>query len=118
MEEEYRIIEGFENYSVSNLGNVKNNITGKMLKPYLNNNGYLMIRMNGKHNLVHRLIANAFIQNSNNKPFVDHIDTSPLNNNISNLRWATAQENQFNSKLNKSNKCGYKGVYYEKSRHS
>lgn len=40
--EEYRIIEGFENHSISNLGNVKNNKTNKILKPW-NNNGYKRI---------------------------------------------------------------------------
>ncbi len=41
MQEEYRIINEFPNYSVSNLGNVKNNITGKVLKPQLIRGGYI-----------------------------------------------------------------------------
>ena len=47
MEEEYRKIEGYENYSVSNFGNVKNDETGKFLKQY-NDKGYKLISINNK----------------------------------------------------------------------
>lgn len=47
---------------------------------------------------VHRLVAEAFLPNPDNKPEIDHIDTNPLNNNINNLRWVTHQENMNNSK--------------------
>ena len=40
MEEEFRIIKDYENYSVSNFGNVRNNTTGRILKPGINGNGY------------------------------------------------------------------------------
>ena len=110
MEEEYRKIEGYENYSISNFGNVKNNQTGKMLKPS-NVKGYLSVKLNNKSNLIHRLIANAFIPNPDNKPFIDHIDNNRANNNINNLRWATPSENNYNQKLGKRNKSGFKGVH-------
>lgn len=45
---------------------------------------------------VHRIVAELFIPNPENKPFVDHIDTNPLNNHISNLQWCTASENMNN----------------------
>lgn len=45
---------------------------------------------------VHRFVAEAFIPNPDNKPYIDHIDTNPENNNVENLRWVTALENQRN----------------------
>ena len=53
---------------------------------------------NGKEKgfLVHRLVAEAFIPNPENKPCIDHINTNPQNNNITNLRWVTHKENSNN----------------------
>jgi len=50
----------------------------------------------GKHRNLHRLIAEAFIPNPENKPMVDHKDGNSLNNKIENLRWVTASENLMN----------------------
>ena len=69
--EEYKLIKNFENYSVSNIGNVKNNNTNKILKQ-CNNNGYKKVYLNGKYLSVHRLVAETFILNPENKPCVDH----------------------------------------------
>lgn len=91
-------------YQVSNLGRVKSlskNIKGRNYKeiikvPSLGGKGYYRLPLckNGKNKYfyIHRLVAKAFIPNFNNKPTVDHIDRNKLNNEVSNLRWATYKE--------------------------
>ena len=54
----------------------------------------------------------SFIPNPENKPFVDHIDNNGFNNHISNLRWATNQENQLNVKCCRNSKSGIRGVHF------
>lgn len=86
------------NYLVSNLGKVKslsrNGTINKerILKHKINKVGYNSVYI-GKWKLVHRLVAEAFITNTDNKPFVDHIDHNKSNNSIDNLRWVTMEEN-------------------------
>ena len=109
--EEFKIIQGFKNYSVSNLGNIKNNATNTVLKPNTTK-GYRIVKLNNKNLCIHRLVASAFIPNPDNKLYVDHIDNNRQNNNINNLRWCTHQENQQNQKIKINNTSGYKGVYY------
>lgn len=55
--------------------------------------GYYVVTLNGKKFLLHRLLAEAFIPNPDNKPEVDHIDGNPQNNSLDNLRWSTHKEN-------------------------
>jgi hypothetical protein len=112
--EEFKIIQEFENYSVSNLGCVKNDKTNIILKPYYTTKGYRIVKLNNKNQRIHRLVALAFIPNPDNKLYVDHIDNNPQNNNMNNLRWCTQQENQQNKKIKINNTSGYKGVCYSK----
>ena len=84
-------------------------------KPGRDSKGYIQVALNGKPYLLHRLLAQAFIPNPEGKPFVDHIDGDPLNNCLSNLRWATATENQRNSKKRKDNTSEFKGVSFHKA---
>lgn len=60
-------------------------------------NGYLMVRVGYKGYLVHRLVAQTFIPNPDNKPTVDHINRKRYDNRVANLRWATHREQRDNS---------------------
>lgn len=95
----WKKIDGFEHYSISVDGQVRNDSTLKVLKPCLNNKGYFMVNLwsnnKGSMRLVHRLVALAFIPNHENKPCVNHIDGNPRNNGIENLEWCTYSENQY-----------------------
>lgn len=88
-------IENYENYEVSSLGQVRNIKTNRILQPR-NKDGYLIIGLstNGKTKKfsVHRLVALTFIENLENKPFVNHIDKNKINNSVSNLKWITENE--------------------------
>lgn len=65
----------------------------RILKPMLNHKGYLVVDINGKVKLVHRLVAQIFIPNPDNKPQVNHKDGNKQNNCVSNLEWMTSSEN-------------------------
>lgn len=124
--------EGF--YQVSNLGNIR------MLDRYIkcrggvrfvkccelditvNNHNYCVVGLNdGKKNKqyrVHRLVAEAFIPNPDNKPYIDHINTIKTDNRVQNLRWVTPKENSNNQltiqHLSDSQK-GEKAYWYGKT---
>ncbi|MBV4357712.1 NUMOD4 motif-containing HNH endonuclease [Pinibacter aurantiacus] len=111
MDEIWRDVTGFEKYyQISNKGNVqsldrivytnKGNarlVKGKLLTSRINNFGYLSVRLSYKGItrtlFMHRLIAQEFIDNPENKPFVNHIDGNKTNNSIENLEWVSHSEN-------------------------
>ena len=103
--EEYKLIKNFENYSVSNIGNVKTNDTNEIIKQY-NYHGYKLVHLNGKSFRVHRLVTEAFIPNPKNKPCVDHKNNIRDDNSIDNLRWATIKENSQNVSISSRSKSG------------
>ena len=78
--------------------------------------GYVSKYMNGSLHLVHVLMARTFIDNPSNLLYVDHIDRNPGNNSISNLRWASAANNQHNTTAKRRNgrTSKYKGVCWIK----
>ena len=99
MNEEWRIINDYLEYEVSNLGQVRRN--GKVLKPRIDTRGYYVVSLwkqnQGKTKSIHRLVAETFLPNIDNKPCVDHIDRNPTNNTVTNLRWVTYSENNLNT---------------------
>ena len=101
MLEEWKPIKDWEVfYEISNLGNVRNIKTGKLIKGDINNCGYYRVLLyhNNKRQRYfrHRLVAEHFIINDdvNNKKFVNHIDGDKSNNAIHNLEWVTQSENE------------------------
>ena len=99
MEEIWKSIPKYKDYLVSNLGRVKSlkHKNEYFMTPYVGKNGYKVhtFSLNDKIKIVylHRLIAEAFIPNPENKKQIDHIDGCRTNNSITNLRWVTAKEN-------------------------
>ena len=93
---------GHRVYEVSNLGRVKCN--GEIVEPYIDK-GYLRINFIK----IHRAVAEMFIPNPENKPYVDHINTDRYDNRAENLRWVTAKENSNNPLTRKHNSEARKG---------
>ena len=127
-------------YEVSSFGRVKSidrvietelgyrHLKGRLLTPTDNGKGYLKVffcKNNKKYpQYVHRLVAGAFIENKDNKKYINHIDYNRNNNHVSNLEWVTAKENYHHSsdKMAVPRKCktksrsGYKYIYYSEKK--
>ena len=108
MEEVWKDINGYEGlFQISNLGRVKRleksfidsigrkyNYKEKIYKLQKDNNGYLLVTLpKSKLFRVHRLVANAFLENPNNLKEINHIDGNKSNANVLNLEWVTHKEN-------------------------
>lgn len=109
-DETWKPVVGYEGYyEVSDLGNVRSidrcvmkasvskRLRGKVIKPYFNNKGYALVKLyrdaRGKHELVHRLVAAAFVPNPGGHNIVNHKDENPTNNTAQNLEWCTSAYN-------------------------
>lgn len=118
--EEFRIIEGFENYQISNYGNVKSLKFNKekILKPRLDQNGYLYVglRNNNKKSSkrIHKLIAITFLNHipCGMELVVNHKDFNKQNNHVDNLEIISQRDNANKKHLETSSK--YIGVSWKK----
>jgi hypothetical protein len=107
MSEQWRKIVGFPTYSVSDLGNVRNDSTGTVLTPFPRGfkNEYLGVDLHqgGRRfpRLVHRLVAAAFLPPDPDprRTEVNHFDVNPHNNRAENLEWVTREENEAHKKF-------------------
>ena len=94
---EWRIIKDFPKYRVSDHGDIENITTGKRLKPALKRDGYHSITLfkEGKRHYlrVHRVVAEAFLDNDNSLPVVNHRNGIKTDNRLENLEWCTVSYN-------------------------
>ena len=127
-------IKDYENlYYISNFGNTKSLLKirpcgkhkfvdriyeEKILKNFIDKRGYIYITLSkdgvSKRYLLHRLIAESFIENKNNLPYVNHINGIKNDNRIENLEWVSARENNCHNATLKNNKTSkYVGVNFD-----
>ena len=100
MEEQWKTIEEATNYEVSNLGNIRNTKSGQVLNPGVSGNGYKQVSLKMKDTgkfckrYVHRLVAQYWLPNPENKREVNHKNLDKTDNRVENLEWVTSSDNQ------------------------
>lgn len=105
-EEIWKDVVNYEGvYQISNIGNLKSldrklggtRYKGKEKRKHLSGRGYLYSKLSiggvQKSLFIHKLVAEAFLENTENKPHVNHIDGNKINNKVENLEWCTHAEN-------------------------
>jgi hypothetical protein len=110
-------IKNYPRYLIFENGDIYNKYRMRYMKQTKTPEGYFTIQLTNEENkqsvLVHRLIAECFIPNPDNKPFVDHINRKRDDNRVNNLRWVSQSENSRNT-----SKCRnlllYRGVSFKK----
>jgi hypothetical protein len=106
------VIKEFPNYLIFKDGGIYSMLTGKFIRPKLNET-YPVVRLmkEGKihYKKIHRLLCEAYLPNPYNYPVIDHIDRNKHNNDLSNLRWTTVSKN------NRNKKC--KGYWFENGKY-
>lgn len=111
------VVEFPAEYEVSNTGKVRRKSTLRELKPHTTTTSkeYLYVNLwknnKGYNRSLHRLVAEAFIPNPENKPQVNHINSIRTDNNVGNLEWVTVSENIRHAiKYGDMNHAAQKGV--------
>lgn len=89
----YAVIRNHPNYLINSNGDVRNAKTNKFMKKSISGTGYLTCFVDGRNELLHRLLAETFIPNLDNLPCINHKDGNKLNNDLSNLEWCSYSEN-------------------------
>ena len=114
MKEIWKCVNGYEEYLVSNYGNIKSRKYGKekMLSFTKDKDGYYKVKLykNKKCKVayIHRLVAETFIDNPNNYNVVNHIDENKQNNNVKNLEWCSIKyNNNYGTREYKNNRKKY-----------
>lgn len=96
--EQWIKIKGYEDmYEISNIGRVRSTSKNIIMRPQIHYKGHLFLHLYKdkvyRKFFIHRLVADHFIPNPDNKEVVNHIDENKKNNNVSNLEWMTSGEN-------------------------
>jgi len=113
-------VRGYPNYLIYPDGRVYNKKIKRYLKPRDNGRGYLQLNLykdgNKKSHTIHRLVAEHYIENPDNKPEVDHGNGIRTDNRVENLSWVTHSENNHNKGVYKNNKLRIKNIHYNKTK--
>lgn len=100
------VFYNLSDYNITKDGQVINKHNGHVVKPQINGKGYVRVSIGKKLMFVHRLVAELYVPNPDNKPQVNHKDGNKLNNNAENLEWVTNQENRNHAVLNRLHLSG------------
>lgn len=95
-----------DDYLITETGQIINKISNRILKPQPNNKGYLRVTIGGEKYFVHKLVAEKYISNIENKEQVNHKDGNKLNNCVDNLEWVSNLENRYHAIKNKLHLSG------------
>ncbi len=110
----WKDIKDFPLYQVSSHGRVRNKNSGRILSPCQDHGGYWRVCLSKSNQKfqrgIHRLVAENFIENTNDKNEIDHINRIRTDNRIENLRWVTRSENNSNRILTKVSNTGEKNI--------